>query len=333
MWMSISRRQAKRGAGALVAVLLFSPAPGQAQAWKPEKAVEIIIGTSPGGPQDRTGRTIQKILQEQKLVPTPVNIVNRAGGGGVVGLNQLSQHPGDGHYLMVNAMTLFTNHITGKTPLAYTDFTPIAVMGIEYVGLSVRSESPIKNGRELIERLKKDPSSLSVAVGTALGNATHVSFALAMKQAGVDVRKLKTVVFNSGGEAMTALLGGHVDASASAPSALLEQIKVGRIRMMAIGAPQRRSGVLGGIPTWKELGVDADFELWRGLAGPKGMRPAQIRFWDEALGKVVQTEEWKKDLARLEMENVYRNSADTARYWKLQHDEVRAVLTDLGLAR
>jgi putative tricarboxylic transport membrane protein len=329
MRMSISRRLAKRGAVALVAVLLSSPAPGQAQAWKPEKAVEIIIGTSPGGPQDRTGRTIQKILQEQKLVPTPVNIVNRAGGGGVVGLNQLSQHPGDGHYLMVNAMTLFTNHITGKTPLAYTDFTPIAVMGIEYVGLSVRSESPIKNGRELIERLKKDPSSLSVA----LGNATHVSFALAMKQAGVDVRKLKTVVFNSGGEAMTALLGGHVDASASAPSALLEQIKAGRIRMMAIGAPQRQSGVLGGIPTWKELGVDADFELWRGLAGPKGMSPAQIRFWDEALGKVVQTEEWKKDLARLEMENVYRNSADTARYWKLQHDEVRAVLTDLGLAR
>jgi len=333
MRTTIRRRNAKCGAASLVAALLLAPAPGLAQAWKPEKPVEIIIGTSPGGPQDRTGRTIQKILQEQKLVPTPVNVVNRAGGGGVVGLNYLSQHPGDGHFLMVNAMTLFTNHITGRTTLAYTDFTPIAVMGIEYVGVSVRLESPVRSGQELIGRLTQDPSSLSIAVGTALGNATHVSFALAMKQAGVDVRKLKTVVFSSGGDAMTALLGGHVDASASAPSALLEHIKAGKIRMMAIGAPRRLSGVLAGIPTWKELGVDADFELWRGLAGPKGMSPAQVRFWDEALGKVVQTEEWTRDLARLEMENVYRNSADTARYWKTQHDEVKAVLTDLGLAK
>lgn len=316
-----------------LAACLACPAPLPAQSWKPDKPVEIIIGTSPGGPQDRTGRTIQKILQEQKLVPAPVNVVNRAGGGGAVGLAFLSQHAGDGHYLMVNAMTLFTNHITGRTPLAYTDFTPLAVMGIEYVGVSVRAESPIKSGRELVERLKKDPSSLSFAVGTALGNATHVSFVLAMREAGVDVRRLRTVVFNSGGDSMTALLGGHIDASASAPSVLLEQIKSGKVRMLAVGAPRRLGGPLAGVPTWKELGVDADFELWRGLAGPKGMSAAQVRFWDDALGKVVQTEDWKNDLARLEMENVYRNSADTAAYWKKQNEDVRSVLTELGLAK
>jgi putative tricarboxylic transport membrane protein len=317
----------------LIAGLLLAPTIGAAQAWKPEKPVEIVIGTSAGGPQDRTGRLIQKILQEQKLVPTPVNVVNRPGGGGAVGLSYLAQHPGDGHYLMINSMTLFTNHIAGRTPLAYTDFTPVAVMGIEYVGASVRAESPIKTGQDLIERLKKDPSSLSVAVGTALGNATHVSFALAMKKAGVDIRKIKTVVFSSGSDAMTALLGGHVDASASAPSVLLEQIKAGKVRMLAIGAPQRLSGDLAKVPTWKELGVDATFELWRGLAGPKGMTRAQVQFWDDALGKVVRAEEWKSDLARFEMENVYRNSADTARYWKAEHDEVKAVLTELGLAK
>jgi len=317
----------------VVAGLLLAPAAGLAQAWKPEKPVEIIVGTSPGGPQDRTGRLIQRILQEQKLAPTVVNIVNKPGGGGAVGLAYLSQHAGDGHYLMVNATTLFTNHITGRTPLAYTDFTPIAVMGIEYVGLSVLADSPIRNGREAVERLRRDPSSLSVAVGTALGNATHISFALAMKAAGVNIRKLKTVVFNSGGEAMTALLGGHVDAMASAPSTLLQQIKAGKVRMLVIGAPRRLAGDLAGVPTWKELGVDAEFELWRGLAGPKAMTRAQIQFWDDALGKVVRTEEWKNDLERFEMENVYRNSADTARYWKAEHNEVKAVLTELGLAK
>ena len=156
---------------------------------------------------------------------------------------------------------------------------------------------------------------------------------LAMKAAGVDIRKLKTVVFNSGGDAMTALLGGHVDAMASAPSTLVQQIKAGKVRMLAIGAPQRLGGDLAGIATWKELGIDSNFELWRGFAGPRGLARAQIQFWDDALGKLVQTEEWKSDLARYVMENVYRNSADTGRYWKAEHDEVKPVLIELGLAK
>lgn len=167
---------------ALALATMLAPAhPVAAQAWKPDKAVEIIIGTSPGGPQDRTGRLIQRILQEQKLAPGPVNVVNKPGGGGAIGLAYLNQHPGDGHYLMVNAMTMLTNHITGKTPFNHTNFTPLAIIGIEYVGVSVRADSPLKSGKQLIERLKQDPGSLSVAIGTALGNATHISFALAMK--------------------------------------------------------------------------------------------------------------------------------------------------------
>jgi putative tricarboxylic transport membrane protein len=303
------------------------------QTWKPEKPVEIVIGTTPGGPQDRTGRLIQKILQDQKLVATPVNVVNKPGGGGVIGLNYLGQHGGDAHYMLVNSVTLFTNQITGRTPLSYTDFTPLAVIGAEYVGVAVLADSPIRTGRDLAERLRKDPASMSVSIGTAFGNATHISYALAMKAAGVDIRKLKTVVFNSGGDAMTALLGGHVDAMASAPSTLLQHIKAGKVRMLAVVAPKRLSGDFAGIPTWKELGVDVTFELWRGLTGPKGMSRAQVEFWDDALGKMARTEEWKKQLALFNMEDVYRNSTETARYWKAEHEEVKGVLTELGLAK
>jgi len=331
--MRISRCHATRGAVALVVVFLHAPASGHAQAWKPEKPVEIIIGTSPGGPQDRTGRMIQKLLQEQKLVPTPVNVVNKPGGGGAVGLSYIAQHPGDGHYLMVNAITLLTNQITGRTALAYTEFTPLAVIGAEYVGVAVLADSPVKSGLDLADRLRKDPASFSVSIGTAFGNATHLSYALAMKAAGVDIRKLKTVVFNSGGDAMTALLGGHVDAMASAPSTLLQHIKAGKVRMLAVVAPQRLSGDFAGIPTWRELGINVTFELWRGLAGPKGMSRAQIQFWDDTLGRMAKTDEWKKQLAQFDMEDVYRNSADTARYWKAEYNEVKAVLTELGLAK
>jgi putative tricarboxylic transport membrane protein len=304
-----------------------------AQTWKPEKPVEIIIGTSTGGPQDRMGRAVQRLLQEKKLVATPLNVVNKAGGGGAVALNYMNQHVGDGHFMTVNALAMLTNHITGRSTIGPTDLTPLAMMGAEYVGITVRAESPLKTGKDVLDQLKKDPSSLSVAVGTALGNATHLSFVLAMKAGGVDIKKLKTVVFGSGGDSMTALLGGHVDVAASAPSAMLSQVQAGKMRIIVIGAPARLGGELAKIPTWKEIGVNSAFDLWRGLAGPKGMTRAQVQFWDAALGALVKTDEWKKELAENQVENIYRNSADTALQWKAEYDEVKTVLTELGLAK
>jgi putative tricarboxylic transport membrane protein len=304
-----------------------------AQTWKPDKAVEIIIGTTAGGPQDRLGRTIQRILQERRLVGTPVSVVNKPGGGGAVAISYLHPRNGDGHYLLVVALATLTNHITGRSNIGPDDITPIAMMGAEYVSVAVRAESPIKSGKELIERLRKDPASLSVAVGTALGNATHLSFVLAMKAGGVDIKKLRTVVFGSGGDSMTALLGGHVDIAASAPSSLLQQVQAGKLRMLIIGAPKRGGGDLAKVPTWKELGVNSAFELWRGLAAPKGLSRAQIQFWDNALGALVKTDEWNKELADNQVENIYKNSTETGRQWKTEYEEVRGVLLELGLAK
>ena len=292
-----------------------------------------MVASGPGGGMDRTARTIQLIVRDKKIADIPLNVVNRAGGGGTIGWAYLNQHPRDGHYLAIGSPALLTNHITGRSALSYTDFTPLAVLGIEYVSATVRSDSPIRSGKDLIERLRKDPASLSVAIGTALGNATHISFALAMKSAGVDIRKLKTVVFNSGGDSMTALLGGHIDVAAAAPSSLLPHVQAGKLRILAIGAPQRGAGELANVPTWKELGINSSFELWRGLAGPKGMSAAQIAYWDERMAKVVKTDEWRNDLQQNQIENIYKNSSETAKHWKGQYEDARTVLTELGLAK
>jgi putative tricarboxylic transport membrane protein len=304
-----------------------------AQSWKPNKPVEIIIGTSPGGPQDRMGRAVQRIIQEKKLIDATVSVVNRAGGGGAIAMTYLNSHPGDAHYVAVNALTTLTNYITGKTPHGPADFSPLAIMGVEYVGLCVRADSPFKSGKDVVDRLRKDPSAMSVAVGTALGNATHLSFALAMRAAGVDIKKVRTVVFNSGSESMTALLGGHIDAAASAPSAMLSQLRTGKLRMLAIGAPKRLVGELSGLPTWSELGINSSFDLWRGIAGPRNLTAAQVAFWDRVLGTVAASSEWKQELEKNDLENVYKNSAETAKHWKTEYDEVRAVLVELGLAK
>ena len=211
----------------ILAVLLCAAAAAHAQpAWKPEKSVEIIIGTSPGGPQDRLGRTLQKVLQESRLVEVPVSVENKPGGGGAVALAALAQRTG-GSTLMINAPTMLNNQITGKSPLPYTDFTALAILGIEYECVAVRADSPLKSAKELVDRLKKDPSALSVSIGTSLGNAGHLAYALAMKAAGVDIKKLKTVAFNSAGDGITALLGGHLDLASTPPSAVLQHVQAG----------------------------------------------------------------------------------------------------------
>jgi len=320
-------------ANTILAALLCAAAAAHAQpAWKPEKSVEIIIGTSPGGPQDRLGRTLQKVLQESRLVEVPVSVENKPGGGGAVALAALAQRTG-GSTLMINAPTMLNNQITGKSPLPYTDFTALAILGIEYECVAVRADSPLKSAKELVDRLKKDPSALSVSIGTSLGNAGHLAYALAMKAAGVDIKKLKTVAFNSAGDGITALLGGHIDLASTPPSAVLQHVQAGKLRVLALTAPTRAHGELANVPTWKELGVNSTHEVWRGLIGTRGMTRAQIAYWDDVLGRLVKTDAWKKELELTQIENVYRNSAETVKYLKAEYDESRVILTDLGLAK
>ncbi len=304
-----------------------------AQSWKPEHSMEIVTGVAPGGPQDRMARVLQKIMQDNKWVDVPIVVNSKPGGGGTVAMAYMNQHQGDGRYLMISAPPLITNKMIGASPYTYTDFTPIAIMGVEYEGVGVAADSPFKTGKDLLDKLKKDPASLSIAIGTAVGNSAHLAFVQAMKAGGVDIKKLKTVAFNSASESITNVIGGHVDVTSSPPSVLMPMVEAGKMRIIAITAPRRGTGVLAQVPTWKELGVNSTTEVWRCLLGPKNMTKAQIAFWDDLLGKLVKTEEWRKELEQGQQENVYRNSTDTAKYWKDEADKMHPVLTELGLAK
>jgi putative tricarboxylic transport membrane protein len=320
------------GAAAAVAAMAAGGVAAQAS-WKPDKAVEIILGVSPGGPQDQMGRLLQKVLTDGKGFEVPITAINRPGGGGAVGLAYVNQRAGDGRVVMIVAPTLLTNQITGRAPFGYADFTPIAVLGVEYETVVVRTDSPFKSGRDVIERLRKDPASLSIAIGTAPGNAAHIAFAHAMKVAGVDVKRLKTVSFNSNGDGTMALLGGHVDLESAPASIVMPHLQTGKVRLLAISSPQRGRGDLAAVPTWKELGINSVNEVWRGLVAPKGLTPAQVAFWDDVLGKAARSDEWKRELDRNQIENVYRNSAESLKFWKEEYEETKAILTDIGMAK
>ncbi len=319
--------------GLLMCALLCLAAGAGAAEWRPERNVEVIVGTGAGGGQDKTARTVQRILQERKLVAVPVTVVNKPGGGGGVGWNYLNQHAADGHYVEIGNPTLLTNHIIGRSAVTYTDVTPVAILFTESVAFSVRDESPIKSGRDLLERLRKDPASLSFSVGSSLGSANHIAAAQVGKAAGADPRRLKAVVFQGGGEAITALLGGHVDFIASAANNVVPHVATGKIRVIAITSPKRLPGALAAVPTWREQGANVVVSNWRMIAGAKGLSQEQVAYWENTFDRMAASDEWKKDLERNDFEAAFEKSDAAQRFLKSQYDEFKTELTDVGLAK
>lgn len=300
-----------------------------AQEWRPERAIEIVAGSAAGGAQDRTARAMQRIWKERNFVNATINVVNRPGGGGAVSHSYLNQHAGDGHFIAVGSPTLLINQIIGTSKVDYQDITALALLFSEYIVIAVRDDSPLKNGRDLAQRLKADPSSVSAAVATARGGMQHVAVGLLAKSAGADVRRLKVVVFNSGAESITALLGGHVDIVATAAANAASQLQAGRLRVIGVAAPQRLEGLYAPVPTFREQGYDAVSSNWRSVLAPRGLSPAQIAFWDDALSRLVRSPEWNEDVRKNFWVNNHLASKAARPYFTAQYDELRGILGEL----
>jgi putative tricarboxylic transport membrane protein len=305
-----------------------------AQAWKPTRTIEIIVGSAAGGGADATGRTMQRLLQEKLLPDVASSVVNKTGGGSALSYVYLNQHPGDAHFVALSLQPMITGPIVGAGSVRYTDMTPLAHLFNEYVGFAVRPDSSIKSAREAIERLRADPGAYSIGLSTALGGSNHLATVFALKSAGVDVRKLRIVVVKGASEAMTGVMGGHIDIAAGSAASMISFLGAGKLRGLAVSSPQRLAGVYADVPTWSEVvGKPAAYSNWRGVIGPRGLTPAQIRFWDEVLGKMTQTDEWKADLAQRFQEPDYKASAETRRFLDEEHAQFRAILAELGLAK
>ena len=317
----------------LVLAALGAGAAGSAaaQAWKPDRPVEIVVNTAPASGPDKTARVLQRIFQDLRQPDVPVVVSNKPGGGGAIAYTYLNQTPGSGNTIAIASKSLLTAHVMGRMPLTYTDLTPIAHLFGEYIGVAVRTDSPIRSGRDLVERLKKDPGAHSIGVATSLGNTNHQAVAAAMKTAGIDVRKLKNVVFQSGGNAAVALLGGHVDVVPVSIGSWVSQLKAGQVRIIAVSAPRRLPGLFADVPTWREQGVDTVVSNWRSVVGPKNMTPPQIAYWESAIQRAMQTPEWKKDVDSINAVSEFMGSADFRKYMDADYAQLKAFLTELDL--
>jgi len=317
----------------MAAALLAASGGAVAQAWAPQRNVEIIAASVPGGSNDKTARTIEHMLLAGKLVSSSLTVVNKSGGGGNIAYTYLSQHAANPHYLAVATDGLLTNHILGASKLNHTDFTPVALLFNDYVVIAVNADSPIKTGKDLAERLKKDPQSVAIGFANTFGSTRHISVGLLMKSLGGNPRNLKTVVFKGSAEAIAALLGGHIDVVSIGATNATVHVAGGKMRVIGAGSPQRLGGTLADAPTWKEQGVDLVAGSWRGIVAPRDISPAQLAYWESALRKMAESPEWRSDLEKNYWFNDFKASAEFRKELEKDYADMKAVLTDLGLAK
>jgi putative tricarboxylic transport membrane protein len=289
------------------------------------------VGTPAGGPLDTTARLIQRYL-EQRHPGRAVVVMNKPGAAHVIAMQYLSQHTGDAHYVSMALPNLLTNRNTGVHPLTYTDVVPLALLTSEYVGMWVRADGPIRTGKDLLAQLRVKPDSLSFAI-TSGASGNHIAAGMVLKAAGVDVRKVLFVPFKGSAETTAAVMGGHVDVLMATPGSALKHVQSGKLQAIAVAAPKRLEGEAAGIPTWKELGVNAVSSNWRSLVGPKALTATQIAYWDHTLGAMVKSPEWQQALTLNGWVDQYLNSAGTLKFMQHEYRELESVLIDLGEAK
>src|SRR5687768_791175 len=263
--------------------------------WKPERPVELVVGAAPGGANDRIGRSLQRNLQDMKFA-NPVVVTNKPGGGQAVAFAYLNTHPSNPHFLGLASSSWLTTTAAGRGTITHRDLTPIVKFLDEYQIYFVRADSPIRTARDIVERLRKDPASLSFGFSTAAGNPLHISIVTLARQAGADPAKVKAVVFNTGTDTALQVAGGHLDVGVQSPGSAAQMAQAGKIRIIAVGAPKRHPGALSNVPTLREQGVNVDANVFYTIFGPKGIEPAQTAYWDQAITRIMQSGEIRKDL-------------------------------------
>lgn len=307
--------------------------PASAGAAYPSRPITIVAPAGPGSGWDLTARSVSQTLVDSRIVPVPMPVENRAGGGGAVGLSHVVQNRrGDPYTLVVFSPPLLLIHINGQTPYSFRDLTPIARLFNDYQLIGVRADSRFRSVREVLEALKANPRSLVVGGASAPGSMDHLSFMMAARAVGADVRQILYTSFPGGAELNAALLGGAIDIVSTSVGDILGHLEAGSVRALAVTSPQRLSDPrTSGIPTLRELGIDVTFEVWRGIFGPPAMPEEARAYIASAVARMVQTPAWKEVLRRFNWHDAYLPGDEFRQYLSQQEQALRELLRDMGL--
>ena len=302
----------------------------------PDKAITVVAPSGAGGGWDKTARSFAKVLGETKLVTQTMTVENKPGGGGAVFMAEYAtQDKKNDFKLFVNSPPILINNLKkeGNSPYGYKDTTPLAQLTKDYGALVVSADSKYADLKAVIDALKQDPTKVTIAGGSSPGSMDHLVAILPAFKSGLDPKTVKYVSYDGGGEAIAALLGNNADMISTDISSVGEYLKAGKVKVLAVTSNERLSGDFKDIPTLKELGMDAEFTVWRGVFGPKEMSEDAKKFWEEKIKALSDSPEWDKELKANAWEKEYRNAADFKVFLEDQEKLVQELLTALGMQK
>jgi putative tricarboxylic transport membrane protein len=315
----------------LSAVLAASTAlPFASEARAALDSLRLIAPASPGGGWDQTARAIEEVVRALNLAGA-VSVENVPGAGGTIGLAQLSgKEAGDSSVLMVMGLVMVGAILTNQSPATLAQSTPIARLTGEFEVVVVAAASEFKSMADLVGKLKTDTAAVSFGGGSA-GGTDHILAGLITKASGADVSKLNYIPYSGGGEALAAILGGHVSAGISSLSEWEGQIKSGELRVLGISSGEK----LGGLdaPTLKEQGLDIELANWRGVIAPPGIDDAGKAALLDLVKQVHASDQWKKILADKKWTDLYLAGDEFAALVDQENARTTEVLKGIGLVQ
>lgn len=296
--------------------------------WSPTKAIEITAPADTGGGWDTLARTTATVLETTGLADQNVQVVNKPGAGGAIGWAYIAANAGDPHKLFVTSPPIILVPMAGDSDYGHTDFTPIARMATDYMVYLVDADSDIEDFNDLVDAV--DSGDADIAGGSSPGSMDHIASAGALTAGDVAAEAINYVAFDGGGEAITALLGGHVDAAAVGVSEAISYLESGDLRAVGITSEERNES-FPDIPTLKEQGVDYTFDIWRGVMGPADMSEEQVAYYETLVADLMETDEWKAEAEKLGWLDGYQDSEEFSQFLDDSVEEYAAVLEEVGL--
>lgn len=292
--------------------------------------LRMLIPVKPGGGWDATGRALGRAIQATGTEAV-VSFDNRGGGAaGTIGLAQfVSGSRGDPRALMVMGAVMLGGLILEKPPVGLDQATPIARLTSEYNAIVLPPGSPFKDLKDVIAQMRRDPASVRWGGGSR-GSTEHIAAAMFARAIGVDPARLNYLAFRGGGEATAAILAGHVAVGGSGYSELVDPIRQGQVRPLALTSPERLPGVA--IPTLREQGVDVVLGNWRGVYGAPGLVPAQVRALVALVTRATETPAWREAVEKNGWTPALLTGAEFGRFVADEFDRLRTLMARVGMA-
>jgi putative tricarboxylic transport membrane protein len=293
--------------------------------------VKILVPANPGGGWDQTGRALAAAMQSAKLVKS-ARIDNRGGAGGTIGIAQfVNSAKGDPEALMIGGLVMVGAIELNKSPVTLAQVTPIARLTAEYEVIVVPGGSKHRTLKDLLDAFKANPGSVAWGGGSA-GGVDHILVALLAKEIGANAAKINYVPYAGGGEAVAAILGGHVAAGVSGYGEFQPHIKSGKMRALAVSSASRLKEAPD-VATIKEQGVNVEVFNWRGVFAAPGITAAQRDELTKLIVATVKSPAWQETLKKNDWSDVLQTGDPFRSYIESEAKRVGTVLKEIGLAK